>query len=61
MTINCTDCSTEFTLSDGEVAFYESKQFTLPKRCKECRIKKKQFQQANQEPREWWTKPAWQR
>lgn len=40
--IVCIDCKNEFVLTEGEQAFYESKEFTEPKRCKECRLKKKQ-------------------
>ena len=37
---NCVDCGKEFTLTEGEIKFYKSKGFELPKRCKECRDKK---------------------
>lgn len=38
----CKDCGTEFTLSQGEIDFYKSKNFSLPQRCKNCRDKRKQ-------------------
>ena len=37
-TIQCVDCSTNFTFSAGEQEFYNTKGFTNePKRCPECR------------------------
>lgn len=33
----CKQCGKRFTLSDSEIAFYNSKNLDLPKRCKECR------------------------
>lgn len=41
MTNECIDCGREFTLTDGEVSFYNSKGFDLPKRCVDCRRKRK--------------------
>lgn len=38
---NCVDCGKEFTLTEGEIKFYKSKGLQLPKRCKECRDKKR--------------------
>lgn len=43
---NCIDCGAEFEITDGEKSFFESKGFTLPKRCKSCRAKKKAERQA---------------
>ena len=40
--IACVDCGREFTWSANDQQFYEEKQLSAPKRCKECRIKKKQ-------------------
>ena len=41
-TIKCVDCKTEFTFTAREQDFYHEKGFTNePKRCKECREKKK--------------------
>ena len=41
-TIVCMDCGNEFTFTVREQEFYEEKGFTNePKRCKECRDKKK--------------------
>lgn len=40
--INCVDCNTPFTIGDGERDFFIKKGFSLPKRCKPCRIKRKQ-------------------
>ncbi len=37
-TIQCVDCSTNFTFSAGEQEFFNTKGFTNePKRCPECR------------------------
>ena len=48
-TIKCVDCGTEFTFTARDQAFYAEKGFTNePKRCKECREKKK-AQKRNQE------------
>lgn len=39
--IKCVDCGDEFEYSERDQAFYQDRQFTPPKRCKVCRIKKK--------------------
>lgn len=41
VTKKCVQCGNEFTLTDGEIDFYKSKNLNLPKRCKECRDKNK--------------------
>lgn len=33
----CVQCGKQFVLSDSEVSFYQSKNLSLPKRCKTCR------------------------
>lgn len=38
----CSQCGKEFFLSDSEIDFYNKKNLTLPKRCKECRNANKQ-------------------
>ena len=40
-TCECKDCSAEFVFTVGEKRFYESNGFQPPKRCKECRNKRK--------------------
>ena len=42
-TIKCVEknCGQEFTFTEGEQAFYESRGYTEPKRCKECREARK--------------------
>ena len=35
------DCSTEFTFSAGEQFFFWSKGLSEPKRCPQCRLKRK--------------------
>ena len=37
----CKQCGEEFTLTDSEMKFYNEKGLNLPKRCSECRNKKK--------------------
>lgn len=39
-TIVCKDCGTEFTFTAGEQEFYQTKGFSAPVRCKECRSKR---------------------
>ena len=38
----CKDCGKEFYMNYREVHFYQEKGLNLPKRCKDCRAKKKQ-------------------
>ncbi len=41
-TIKCVDCGNEFVFTARDQSFYEEKGFTNePKRCKECRNKRK--------------------
>lgn len=41
-TLVCVDCGNDFTFTAGEQAFYKEKGLTNePKRCKDCRDKKK--------------------
>lgn len=47
-TLVCKDCGAEFVFTEGEQAFYESKQFTPPVRCKACREARKS-EKANKE------------
>lgn len=37
----CVQCGRTFTIEDSEIEFYNSKNLSLPKRCKECRDKNK--------------------
>lgn len=37
----CSECGDEFSITQGEVEFYSSKGFDLPKKCKNCRGNKK--------------------
>lgn len=41
MTKQCKDCGNTFTMEDGEINFYKSKNLQLPNRCKSCRDKRK--------------------
>lgn len=40
-TIVCCDCETSFVFNEGEQAFYAGKNLTPPRRCKDCRAKRK--------------------
>lgn len=42
--IVCCDCGEEFTFTVRDQEFFNSKGFTEPKRCKKCRIAKKNNQ-----------------
>jgi hypothetical protein len=39
--INCTDCNKDFTLSVKDQEFYKRIGYVLPKRCLECRKKRR--------------------
>lgn len=41
-TRECVDCHNQFDITNGEVTFFQDKNMTLPKRCKNCRALKKQ-------------------
>lgn len=41
MVRNCKDCPNKFNLTEGEIKFYNSKEMHLPKRCKDCRQKRR--------------------
>ena len=52
-TLTCVDCGCEFTFTAGEQQFYREKGLdNEPKRCKECRDKKKTERSARFEDRE---------
>lgn len=40
-TITCKECSTGFTLTEGEAQWFVSNDMQPPKRCKECRVRKR--------------------
>ena len=40
--LTCSDCQTEFEFSDRDKQYYEDKGYNPPKRCRDCREKKKQ-------------------
>lgn len=40
-TLQCIDCNAEFPFSAGEADFYQSRGLVKPKRCAECRRKRK--------------------
>ena len=39
--IKCVDCQEEFEHTERDQEFYAERKFTLPKRCRNCRMKKK--------------------
>lgn len=39
--LKCTDCSCQFTFTEGEQEFFQSKGFTPPTRCPDCRRRRK--------------------
>lgn len=40
-TLQCRDCGTNFTFTEGEQAFYSQKGYSEPMRCPSCRAAKK--------------------
>ena len=42
MSLKCAACKEYYELSSGEIIFFNSKGFTLPRRCKPCRKLRKQ-------------------
>lgn len=46
-TIKCVQCSEDFNFSEKEQAFFREKQFNDPKRCLNCRRKKRESQRAD--------------
>ena len=49
MNIECVDCGTDFTFSAGQQAYFSKKGFDPPKRCNECKKKKKEFHRSLQD------------
>ncbi|MCX6027846.1 MAG: zinc-ribbon domain containing protein [Chloroflexi bacterium] len=39
--LTCTDCSKQFTFTESEQEFYQSKGFSTPSRCPDCRAARK--------------------
>ena len=42
ITITCTDCKKDFIITPAEQQFFQQKSFDLPKRCKPCRVIRRQ-------------------
>lgn len=40
MELTCKDCGVKYEITPNEEAFFNSKGFPLPKRCKECRAER---------------------
>ena len=47
--LTCSDCGATFTFTGAEQAFYADKGFAAPKRCPECREKKKSERRNNRQ------------
>jgi hypothetical protein len=41
ITLMCSDCEEDFIFTAGEQEFFEEKGFDEPKRCKDCRDRRK--------------------
>ena len=39
--LTCMDCSNPFIFTEKEQEFFNQMQFSVPKRCKNCRVKRK--------------------
>ena len=39
--LECVDCSRDFTFTRGEQIYFASKGLSTPRRCPECRLKRK--------------------
>jgi hypothetical protein len=40
--IKCVDCGGNFVLTSGEIQFFQDRKLNLPKRCSECRRKRRE-------------------
>jgi len=40
--IVCVDCESKFEFTEGEQEFYRERSFQEPKRCKKCRVVRRQ-------------------
>ena len=40
--IKCVDCGANFVLTSGEIQFFHDRKLNLPKRCPECRQKRRE-------------------
>lgn len=47
LTIKCKDCGNEFVFTERDQEFYKEKGFSDPVRCPECRKKRKQLKNNN--------------
>jgi len=46
----CKQCGKPFTLTQSEIDFYEEKNLSIPKRCKECRSQNRQHNHSSGQP-----------
>lgn len=44
MQLTCSDCGQEFTFTSADQAFFQERGYSTPKRCKPCRMAKKNDQ-----------------
>lgn len=49
LTKQCVDCGEDWVLTAGEQRFFKMKGFDFPKRCKRCRVRKKQEKMAGEQ------------
>lgn len=47
--ITCVECKAEFVLTAGQQRWFTDKQMHLPKRCEECRKKKREEKERGRE------------
>lgn len=45
--ITCAECGVEFTVSEEEAKWYKEKGFAMPRRCPDCRKKRRHMRNAN--------------
>ena len=43
--LECVDCGEEFIFEAGEQAYFQSKELSTPKRCPECRARRRRLLQ----------------
>lgn len=47
MQLKCIDCGNDFTFLEKEQSFFAQKGLSQPKRCKDCRVKKRMQRDQN--------------
>ncbi len=61
-TLNCSDCNNAFIFTAGEQEFFAEREFTEPKRCKECRnnLRQKKKQRRGENRKQIYRSPAFE-